>query len=51
MFTSDPVAIDAAALYSWEYCISLWFEWSILTEYPFKWPLVRPTTSDIYRCY
>lgn len=25
---------------SWEYCVSLWFEWKIATGYPFKWPLV-----------
>jgi len=51
IFTPSPVAINATTQYSWEYCVSLWFEWKILTEYPFKWPLVRPTTFYTDGCY
>lgn len=51
VFTPSLVAINAVTLYSWEYCVSLWFEWKILTKYPPKWPLVRPITSDTHGCY
>lgn len=46
MFTLGLVAINTGIKYSWEYCVSFWFDWRIVTrEYPFKWPLVRSTTS------
>ncbi|KAF9646261.1 hypothetical protein BDM02DRAFT_265998 [Thelephora ganbajun] len=41
MLPLSLIAINAGIPCSWDYCVSLWFEWKILTkEYPFKWPLI-----------
>ena len=48
VFTLSLAVINAGVQYSWEYCVSLWFDWMIVTrQYRLGWPLVRPTISAI----